>query len=54
MADTLRRLHLRDDERTVRQRRKWLEMYESGHLDLAGLRTFAPLIVDAVEARNHG
>lgn len=47
--DTLRRLHLRDDERIVRQRRKWLEMYESGRLDLEGLRAFAPLIADAVE-----
>lgn len=47
--DTLRRLHLRDDERIVRQRRKWLEMYESGRLDLEGLRAFAPLIAEAVE-----
>lgn len=49
--DTLRRLHLRDDERIVRQRRKWLEMYESGRLDLAGLKVFAPLIAAAVQAR---
>lgn len=47
--ETLRRLHLRDDERIVRQRRKWLEMYESGRLDLEGLRAFAPLIAQAVE-----
>jgi hypothetical protein len=47
--DTLRRLHLCDDERIVRQRRKWLEMYESGRLDLEGLRVFAPLIAEAVE-----
>ena len=48
--DTLRNLHLRDDERIVRQRRQWLRMYEEGKLDLRGLRELAPLIADAVEA----
>ncbi len=52
--ETLRRLHLRDDERIVRQRRKWLAMYELGQLNLDNLRTFAPLIADAVQARGNG
>ena len=47
---TLEKLHLRDDERIIRQRRQWLRMYEEGKLDLRGLRELAPLIADAVEA----
>ena len=49
---TLQRLHLCDDERIVRQRRKWLEMYETGRLDLQGLKIMAPLIAEAVQARS--
>lgn len=46
---TLERLHLRDDERVIRQRRAWYEMYEQGELSLEGLRSKAPLIAAAVE-----
>jgi hypothetical protein len=46
---TLRRLHLRDDERVLRQRREWYRMYEAGELTLDGLRKKAPLIAAAVE-----
>lgn len=45
----LNRLHLRDDERVIRQRRAWYGMYESGELTLDGLRKRAPLIARAVE-----
>jgi hypothetical protein len=46
---TLTRLHLRDDERVVRQRRRWYRLFQQGKLDLAGLRENAPLIAAAVE-----
>lgn len=46
---TLKRLHLDHDERIVRQRRVWYELYQSGRLSLAGLRQMAPLIARAVE-----
>ena len=46
------RLHLRDDERVIRQRRSWLEQYEFGELTLQGLRRRAPLIAAAVEKRD--
>lgn len=49
--ETLKRLHLCDDERIVRQRRQWLKMYEEGHLDLAGLQELAPLIAEAVRTQ---
>lgn len=45
---TLIRLHLRDDERVVRQRREWYRMYQDGELSLEGLRKKAPLIARAV------
>ncbi len=45
---TLKRLHLRDDERVIRQRREWYRMYESGELSLEGLARKAPLIAAAV------
>lgn len=48
-SDTLVRLHLRDDERVLRQRRKWYQMYQQGRLTLEGLRDVAPLIARAVE-----
>jgi hypothetical protein len=46
---TLERLHLRDDERVIRQRRVWLQLYEEGKLSLEGLWEMAPLIARAVE-----
>ncbi|MGL6071106.1 hypothetical protein [Craterilacuibacter sp.] len=45
---TLIRLHLRDDERVMRQRRKWYQMYQEGRLPLESLREVAPLIAAAV------
>lgn len=48
-VQTLERLHLRDDERILRQRRSWYRMYQQGKLTLAGLREVAPLIAAAVE-----
>lgn len=44
----LARLHLRDDERVLRQRREWHRMYQSGELNLEGLTKKAPLIARAV------
>jgi len=44
----LQRLHLRDDERVLRQRLEWYRMYRSGELTLAGLERKAPLIARAV------
>lgn len=46
---TLIRLHLRDDERVLRQRRKWYQLYQQGKLTLEGLRAVAPLIAAAVD-----
>ena len=46
---TLIRLHLRDDERVIRQRRRWYQLYQQGKLSLDGLRACAPLIAAAVE-----
>lgn len=46
--DTIERLHLRDDERIIRQRQAWYAMYTSGELTLAGLEKKAPLIAAAV------
>lgn len=48
----LKRLHLRDDERVLRQRREWYRMYQEGELTLDGLRKKAPLIAAAVEKQN--
>lgn len=45
----LKRLHLRDDERILRQRREWYRMYQEKELTLEGLRRKAPLIARAVE-----
>ncbi len=46
---TLSRLHLRDDERVIRQRREWYRMYQEGELSLEGLEKKAPLIARAVK-----
>ena len=45
----LKRLHLRDDERVIRQRREWYRMYQDREITLDGLRKKAPLIARAVE-----
>lgn len=49
---TLDRLHLRDDERVLRHRRKWLEMYEQRRILIEGLDEVAPLIAAAVRRRD--
>lgn len=48
---TLHRLHLRDDERVIRQRREWYRMYQDGELNIEGLRKKAPLIARAIERK---
>jgi hypothetical protein len=45
---TLERLHLRDDERIIRQRQQWCGLYQEGKLTLAGLEMVAPLIARAI------
>ena len=45
----LDRLHLRDDERVMRQRREWYRMYQDGEILPAGLAGKAPLISAAIE-----
>ena len=45
---TLERLHLRDDERIIRQRQQWYQMYLDDKLSLEGLADVAPLIARAV------
>jgi len=44
LDSVLKRLHLRDDERVMRQRREWYRMYESKELTIEGLARKAPLI----------
>ncbi|MEW6279241.1 MAG: hypothetical protein AB1758_11490 [Candidatus Eremiobacterota bacterium] len=51
-AHMLMRLRLRDGEQVVRQRRTWLELYESGQLTLEALERMAPLIARAVRRRD--
>ncbi|WP_445004793.1 hypothetical protein [Halomonas mongoliensis] len=48
---TLKRLPLQHDERVIKQRRAWYELYEAGDLSLKGLRKMAPLIAKAVEKK---
>ena len=45
---TLNRLHLRHDERVLRQRQQWYKLYQEGELTLDGLFYVAPLIARAV------
>ncbi len=45
----LNRLHLRDDERVMRQRIEWYRMYQSRELSLDGLEGKAPLIATAID-----
>ena len=42
------RLHLRNDERIMRQRREWYCMYQRGDLTRDGLERMAPLIAAAI------
>jgi hypothetical protein len=49
--NTLKWLHLRDDERIMRTRREWYRMYQDKELLLDGLRKKAPLIAAAVEKK---
>ena len=44
----LNKLHLRDDERVMRQRSAWYDLYRSGDLSLEGLEKRAPLIAAAI------
>jgi len=45
---TLKRLHLQKDERIMRQREVWYQMYLNGEITLEGLDKKAPLIARAV------
>jgi hypothetical protein len=47
-AFTLERLHLRDDERVIRQRRAWYELFLEGEITLVGLERKAPLLARAI------
>ena len=51
---TLKRLHLQDNERVIRQRCEWYQMYQKGELSLEGLYRKAPLIAAAVEKQKNG
>lgn len=44
----LDRLHLRNDERVIKQRREWYRMYQCGEITRSGLAGKAPLIAAAV------
>lgn len=46
---TLDHLHLRHDERVLRQRRSWYKLFQESELTLEGLRQRAPLIAAAVD-----
>ncbi|MDB9375893.1 hypothetical protein [Nodularia sphaerocarpa] len=46
---TLQRLHLRDDERVIRQRQQWYQLYLDGEITLTGLEGKAPLIARAIK-----
>lgn len=45
---TLKRLYLQNDERIMRQREEWYQMYLKGEITLEGLDKKAPLIACAV------
>ncbi|MDD1429319.1 hypothetical protein MEO94_33830 [Dolichospermum sp. ST_sed9] len=45
---TLQRLHLQDDERVLRQRQAWYQMYIDGEITIIGLEKKAPLIARAI------
>jgi hypothetical protein len=46
---TLERLRLRDDERVLRQRQSWYQLYLDGDITLQGLEKKAPLFVCAIK-----
>ncbi len=46
---TLERLRLRDDERVLRQRQSWYQLYLDGDITLQGLEKKAPLIARAIK-----
>jgi hypothetical protein len=48
---TLKCLPIGHDERVMKQRRRWYELYREGHLSLKGLREMAPMIAAAEEKR---
>ena len=48
-AFTLKKLHLQNGAKVRRCRLKWYEAYKAGHLSMAGLEDFAPLVATAVE-----
>ena len=48
---TMKFLPLSNDERVVKQRQSWYEIYREGRLSLGLLRDFAPLIAVAEEKR---
>ncbi len=48
----LEELHLRDDERVVRQRRSWLEAFENNQVTIHGLECLAPLLARALRKRD--
>lgn len=45
---TLQRLRLQDDERVIRQRQQWYQLYLDGDITLEGLEKKAPLIARAI------
>jgi hypothetical protein len=47
----LTRLHLRDGEHVMRQRRRWLRLYEERKISLRGLAEMAPLLAAAIRKR---
>jgi hypothetical protein len=49
---TLQRLHLRDDERVIRQRQQWYQLYLDGEITLTGLERNAPLIARAIKKQH--
>jgi hypothetical protein len=51
VEQTLKGLPIAHDERVMKQRRRWYELYREGHLSLKGLREMAPLIAAAEEKR---
>ncbi|NTU54479.1 MAG: hypothetical protein HGA97_12465 [Chlorobiaceae bacterium] len=46
--NTLEKLHLRDDERVIRQREQWYRLYCGKKLSIDGLEERAPLIARAI------
>lgn len=48
---TLTKMKLRDDERIIRWRKAWYDRYQAGTIGLEALRSFAPLIAEAVDRR---